>query len=42
MACVLAEDKDAFKHSCNQELIEFESVSTAANQKELKQLIENQ
>jgi glutamate synthase (NADPH/NADH) large chain len=39
IAYVLAEDKEAFKHLCNQELIEFESVSTAADQDELKQLI---
>ncbi|WP_419888245.1 glutamate synthase large subunit [Neobacillus niacini] len=40
-AYVLTEDKDAFKHLCNQELIEFESVSTPAEQDELKKLIEN-
>lgn len=41
IAYVLTEDKDAFKHLCNQELIEFESVSNPADQDELKQLIEN-
>jgi glutamate synthase (NADPH/NADH) large chain len=41
IAYVLTEDKEAFKHLCNQELIEFESVSNPADQDELKQLIEN-
>ncbi|WP_160726149.1 glutamate synthase large subunit [Bacillus sp. USDA818B3_A] len=41
IAYVLADDQDAFKHLCNQELIEFESVTTPADQDELKQLIEN-
>ncbi|MEH7415098.1 glutamate synthase large subunit [Neobacillus drentensis] len=41
IAYVLADDQDAFKHLCNQELIEFESVSTTADQDELKQLIQN-
>ncbi|MEH7275135.1 glutamate synthase large subunit [Neobacillus vireti] len=41
IAYVLTEDKDAFKALCNQELIEFESVATVADQEELKRLIEN-
>ncbi|WP_045522226.1 glutamate synthase large subunit [Neobacillus niacini] len=41
IAYVFAEDKEAFKYLCNQELIEFESVSSTADQDELKQLIEN-
>lgn len=41
IAYVLADDKDEFKTLCNQELIEFDSVSSPINQDELKTLIEN-
>lgn len=41
IAYVYTEDKNAFKNLTNQELIEFEEVSSPAEQEELKTLIQN-
>ncbi|NRD79990.1 glutamate synthase large subunit [Bacillus sp. BRMEA1] len=41
IAYVLADNQDEFKQLCNQELIEFESVSSRDDLAELKELIEN-
>lgn len=41
VAYVYAKDEEAFKNLCNQELIEFETVTTPAEQEELKTLVQN-